>query len=524
MIKKLINTLIFAAAFSSVIGQNLPGSFALHGSGLKKQINTSSESLLSNSITDILIVGDTIWRCTTKGLSKSTDNGVSWENFNETADFSDEGIVSIGYWKNSIWVTLGHTEQILGNDVQTGGGILFSTDNGTNWTKISQPVDAPGDSLITYGINTIRALPVTVSQQNISYGMSFTSDAVWIASWAGGFRRSTDFGATWKRTVLPPDNLDSIKPTDSLKFSLQGVAGKFGPEEHLNHLAFSVLCVNDTLIFAGTAGGVNRSTDGGISWEKFNHINTDGNITGDWVTNLSYDSASKSLWAASWKANGASEYYGASATYNFGDTWEPFLADDKVYDFGFSGGAARDVIAATGGGLFRAELGSGLWLSPGRIIDRNTNLEIFTSTFYSVESRIENNTSELWIGTAGDGLVKFTELSRPWHGDWSVMLSSTKLPSSSETYAFPNPFSPDQESVRIKYTLNSNGNVTVRIFDFGMSLVKTLVQIAQRSGPGEQFEYWNGRDEYGGIVPNGVYFYSVDSDQGTVYGKIMVLR
>jgi len=55
-------------------------------------------------------------------------------------------------------------------------------------------------------------------------------------------------------------------------------------------------------------------------------------------------------------------------------------------------------------------------------------------------------------------------------------------------------------------------------------LVKTLIQNANRSGPGEQFEYWNGRDEFGEIVPNGVYFYSVETGQGTVYGKIMVLR
>ena len=111
-----------------------------------------------------------------------------------------------------------------------GTGIKYSTDYGITWTSIPQPVDDPGDSSIVYGINTIRALPVTTTISNISYDISFTKNTIWISSFAGGLRKSSDMGETWERVVLPPDTLDSISPNDTLNFSLQPVAGAFGPE------------------------------------------------------------------------------------------------------------------------------------------------------------------------------------------------------------------------------------------------------------------------------------------------------
>ena len=57
-----------------------------------------------------------------------------------------------------------------------------------------------------------------------------------------------------------------------------------------------------------------------------------------------------------------------------------------------------------------------------------------------------------------------------------------------------------------------------------MNLVRTLIQNAEKTD-GEQFEFWNGRDEGGNIVANGVYFYRIDIDSKEhVFGKIMVIR
>ena len=57
-----------------------------------------------------------------------------------------------------------------------------------------------------------------------------------------------------------------------------------------------------------------------------------------------------------------------------------------------------------------------------------------------------------------------------------------------------------------------------------MNLVKTLIQNVNKNINSENFELWNGRDESGKIVPNGVYFYRVDIGGGKpLYGKIMVM-
>jgi photosystem II stability/assembly factor-like uncharacterized protein len=265
-------TLIILFAFVSlnILGQNLPKSFELDNAKLAK---TSDETPSSNTVERIVVNGNTVWFGTSRGLSKTTDGGNSFTNFYNNEAFGNESISAVGHYEGAIWAAKWHSEKISGSNVPTGGGLVYSLDDGENWIKIDQPVDDPGDSSIVYGINNIRALPVTVPQQNFIYQMAFTKNTIWIATFAGGLRKSTDMGQTWHRVVLPPDNLDSIKPSDKLNFSLQPQAGNFGKESYLNHRVFSIVAVDDDTLYVGTAGGINKSIDGGISWIKFNHTN-----------------------------------------------------------------------------------------------------------------------------------------------------------------------------------------------------------------------------------------------------------
>ncbi len=112
-----------------------------------------------------------------------------------------------------------------------------------------------------------------------------------------------------------------------------------------------------------------------------------------------------------------------------------------------------------------------------------------------------------------------------WSGTWKVFLSSPNIVSKTQAIAFPNPFKPDTEQINIKYTFGGNAQqVTIRIFDFGMNLVKTVIQNANRNGGKELIDNWDGRDENSKYVPNGVYFYRIDiGDTEPIFGKIMVL-
>ncbi|MCU7496628.1 MAG: hypothetical protein HF314_01905 [Ignavibacteria bacterium] len=491
---------------------------------------TTSITPLSNSINDILTVGDTLWLGTSRGLSRSTDKGATWTNYYGTEAFGSESISAIAYLNGVVWVSTAHSVEKDGQSLSEGGGLRYSTDNGNSWTVIPQPIDAPDDSVVVYGINRLRALPVTVAVNNLSYDIALTSSpsTVWISSYAGGLRKSTDMGKTWQRVVLPPDRLDSIRPTDTLNFSLQPVAGKFGSESNLNHRVFSVIAAGSDTLYVGTAGGINRSTDGGVSWTKFTHQNQNSPISGNFVVALGSNGKTHSVWAATWKAEEASEYYAVSYSTDAGNSWKTALQDEKVHNFGFKG---PEVIAASDNGAYRAAYPWNQWLTPGTIVDKESNISLQPTAFYAAASQGDL----VWLGTE-NGLASINETGSMWQGDWKLFYATQPLASADETYAFPNPFSPDVERLTIKYsTGGTRTNVTIRIFDFGMNLVKTVIQNAERGSSlhavegqsgliNGSIDYWDGRDENGKIVPNGVYFYRIDKGSGDpVYGKVIVL-
>ena len=514
--------------------QHIPSSFYLKGEA--KLYKILSENPSGNSISDIITIGDTVWIGSSKGVSLSTDKGVSWQNFYGNPAFGTESISAIGYDHGFFWAATAHSTDINGTSFDEGSGLKYTTNSGLTWNSIPQPVDNNADSLVTYGINTLRALPVTVKVQNLIYDIAFTPGTIWIASFAGGLRKSTNIGTSWQRVVIPPDYLDSIKPTDTLDFCLQPVAGNFCSENNLNYRVFSVISVNDTTLYVGTAGGINKSTDGGISWTKFTHLNQDNPITGNFVVAMAFDTVKNNVWAATWQADGSTESNGVSSTSDGGKSWNTFLAGEKVHNFGFKSG---DVIALSDDGAFRSSNLGINWILPNSIYDDQTKITLTTSIFYAAASIVNStmDTNEVWLGS-DDGLAKLSEIpGEMWQGKWKIFRSSPSLTTSTQTYAYPNPFSPKQNILKIKYsTGGKSSSVTIKIFDFGMNYLRTIINNATRgqySHVVDNFnlqtngveDTWDGRDANGNIVPNGVYFYRIEFDSGNpVFGKILVLQ
>jgi hypothetical protein len=482
-------------------------------------------------VQDIVSIGDTLWISTSKGLSMSSDAGLSWENFYQKDPFSTEGIYAIGYdkYNGTVWVSTGHEIDIQGGPTPVGTGLHYTTDNGISWTSIPQPIDSSYDSSLVYGINNgvdlpkVRALPVTVPEQNVTYDIGFTPGTVWITSWASGLRKSTDMGKSWERILLPPDYLNSLKPTDTVKFSLQVQSGKFGPEHYNNLLLFSVISTNDSTIYAGSAGGINKSTDNGISWQKFNHQNQDNPIGGNWVVGFKFNQLTNTLWAVTWPADDPNEYYSISSTNDGGNTWNTFLKGEKVYNFGIKG---KDVIAPSDDGPFRSSDGGNSWILPNSIYDKESGISFSLKSFYAAAS----NANHIWLGSS-QGLSEITETgNQMWMGDWKLFVASRPLASETQAYVFPNPFSPNiDQNLIFKYSTGGRAaSVTIRIYDFGMNYVRTIIQNAQRNLNGTtdvEPVFWNGKDDGGNIVPNGVYFYSIVlNNDKKMYGKILVVK
>ena len=58
-----------------------------------------------------------------------------------------------------------------------------------------------------------------------------------------------------------------------------------------------------------------------------------------------------------------------------------------------------------------------------------------------------------------------------------------------------------------------------------MNIVRNLVSEKPRSAGGDYYEIWDGRNDRGVIVANGVYFYKLEVEgEKTAWGKIVVLN
>lgn len=515
-----INILIISFFFFTFLyAQNKPQSYKLFSDEDFTVEKITASNPVSNSILDIVTIGDTVWLGTSRGVSVSFDRGENWTNFFGTEPFGEDNISAIAYNNGVIWAATATTvDAIGGGTVPAGTGLKYSTDNGLTWNAVPQPVDNEKDTVEVYGINIIPALPVTVPEQNITFDIAFTPGTVWITSFASGLRKSTDMGQSWQRVVIPPDYLDSINPSDTLDFCLSPVAGNFCGEGNLNHRAFSVISTDDSTLYVGTADGINKSTDNGISWVKFNHQNQEEPISGNFITALAYNNFNGTVWAATWRAEGETEFYGVSSSTNGGGSWKTFLEEERTHNFGFKD---ADVISVSDNGAFRTSNQGMSWILPNNIVDENSGTELTTSVFYSAAA--EENT--IWLGS-DDGLAKLEETSF-WKGNWKIYFASQPLKDNRETYCYPNPFSPRQEQLKIKYSTGGNdAAVTIRIFDFGMNYLRTVIQNAPRKRTIEGApDFWDGRDDNGSLLPNGVYFYRVDiNDEEPLFGKIIYMQ
>jgi photosystem II stability/assembly factor-like uncharacterized protein len=509
MIRGLLLTLTLAAVAAAQT--SLPGAFRLDATAFP-----TGTLPPSNSVAHMAARGSTLWIGSSKSVARTVDGGRTWESFGNDPAFTRQGVFALAVEGDTVWSSMGYVKEVTGSSVQTGDGYAYSLDNGATWTRRSQTLDARGDSIVQYGINTVKFLPVVVPEQNVTFDVALSDSQVWIASWASGLRHSSDLGSTWQRVVLPSDNRNSIAPTDSL--------GHYtvDPRQHNNFLAFSVYVQDDSTIWAGTAGGVNKSTDGGISWTKFTTRNQLASILGNWVITIAGQALAGGgtrIWITNWQADlDPAEQFGISSTDDGGRIWKTFLAGIRVYGFAFKDSV---VYAATDDGIYRTEDAGTTWTRSGSITDATTFERITTRTFYSVA--VIGDT--LFAG-GPDGMVRTLDnTASPFGSSWTILRTYRQV-SRGSAYAYPNPFSPADEGVRLHYATGpGESSVTVELFDFGMNRVRTLINDARRPGGSEIDEIWNGKDDANIVVANGVYFYRITINDGDpVWGKVMVLQ
>jgi photosystem II stability/assembly factor-like uncharacterized protein len=227
---------------------------------------------------------DNVYVGTGTGIYKSTDNGDIWNQYGtitggvEAVVFNDSGHVFAGTSyavyrskdDGANWTQLptgGGTRTVavapngyIFAGCWEGGGILRSTDNGDNWTFV---------------------YPQMVSVRSASSILFDTNGDIYFPTWGNGVLKSTDNGDNWiemnnnlgrkiVRVVTKNNSGNFFVGCDyAIYKSVDNCASWYSvglPICGVNHIVIN----SNHDIFAGVYG-VNRSTDGGQTWQTINN-------------------------------------------------------------------------------------------------------------------------------------------------------------------------------------------------------------------------------------------------------------
>ena len=530
---------------------------------------TSSNNMRSNIVTEIILATDsTVWLGTGLGVSVIRDSltvetlpsSTELKEGSQDTLLPEGGISAMAASGRAMLIAVAGSE----NDIPVGKGLAYTTnttDSAIDWEYFNQPVDGradnpPYDSVQWAGGGVelyFAAIPITVTQANVTYDNAFSEKFAWIASWAGGLRRAKllkDDNLTlvdqleWKRVPLPMDDQFELitcgafdSNGDSTYIIVKNKLEKPNPPHYMyvlrdyylnprdpidggnhNHKAFSVLVYSDT-IWVGTANGINRgiidaSADDCIDWEHYSYP-THG-LSGNFVVGLALQmhKGKRIIWAATVNADDPTEQRGVSYTTNDGLSWNTALLGERVYNI-----TAHDslVFAATANGLWKTEDGIN-WAryKPAQQHIPYSTDEVLANEVYSVAFDTSDNS--IWIGT-GDGVAHSYDLDGL---NWRIFRAEYDI---DEDYAYPNPFSPYTHNVLggdgyVRFHTNEDslgfyqGTRIINLDVYNFAMEKVFAGSFDRTATSSGALKWNGRDIEGRLVNNGVYFVKLTYPEG----------
>ena len=488
---RLITIISILLSLSSIFSAFIPSGTGLYEKGVKGW-ETESDRPEGNFILDIVESKNTvsepdtlIFSATGAGFSTAynTLDDISeliWRN--SYVGHGGSSAIAVDRFSN-IWMTTAADSFIADVDefLPVGSGVHMSPDSGKTWTHFPQP-----------GITPVQGLAYDIACDGLG--------GVWMACFGQSIQKSDDAGQTWR--TLTCDHKE------------------WSPINYMNQRMFSVHITVSGNLWVGTAEGVNLCTeyntpDSLREWKQFTYA--DG-LTGNFVTAVKslYDQAEgkEYVYAATWLAESSAESNGVSYTSDNGASWNKCLTGEKIYNFGFSG---TDVYACGDNGLFKSADRGNYWEK--YVIRAWSDIKKDYVDVGKVYSFLYQN-SIMFVGT-GQGMAVSEDNGNTWYMIEAYEPSSD---SSNDTYAYPNPFSPQKfGEVKIQFKLNKNSQVTCEIFNFAMEKVRTVIS-SEYYEAGESYMVWDGKDSYGKTVANGVYYYIIRYDDEKVWNKIIIFE
>ena len=101
-----------------------------------------------------------------------------------------------------------------------------------------------------------------------------------------------------------------------------------------------------------------------------------------------------------------------------------------------------------------------------------------------------------------------------------------------QTYAAPGIINDYTPQATFVYTLSHDANVTIKVYDYSMRLVKVVADNSFRKAAGTsgrstdlRYDVWDGHTGAGRLVAPGVYYYKITASTGeSSFGKIVVAK
>ncbi len=398
-------------------------------------------------------------------------------------------------------------DESLGYAVGDSGVFLKTVDGGATWSK---------SSLGNLTLRAIQFLDTTTG-----YAVGYYA--------VGMIFRTTDGGKNW----------DTMATTSGWPLA----------EHFIN---------KDTGIVVGYGypGLIRKTTDGGKTWTDLSHnhgVNTSQYITAVQFINDSVGFITSGSSAPGFPRSDQVDYLGQiNKTTDGGETWEPFLyvtpfssitfADDLV---GFAAGLWGAWVKSTDGGNTWEGEGTASLAYLFYMGQLNGTFFISRDTGWTIGTADSAWTNGLIASTTNGGQTWQTEDSFSTGSLYSITLSDnnslwvvgakgTILERERVTPVrragnrrldfsldqnYPNPFNP---STLISYRLTAFTDVELKTYDILGREVKTLLNDEEPAG--QHSVRWDGTDQSGQRVASGVYYFKLATPGGSVTKKAVLIR
>jgi photosystem II stability/assembly factor-like uncharacterized protein len=256
MMKKYL-TLVVCLALFSAVAQNKKSSTPEQKASASVDLNSYFKPVKwrnigpfrgGRSVTATGVVGDpnTYYQgITGGGVWKTDDAGTTWKNVSD-GFFATGSVGAIAVSEsepNTVYVGMGE-HAVRGVMTHHGDGVYKSTDAGKTWKKIGLELT---QHISRIAIHPKNANIVYVAAQGALYGKTTER----------GVYKSTDGGATWKKTLYVDDRSGCVE----LSLDMNNPQVLYAAMNEYGRLPWKV-------ISGGNGSGLYKSVDGGEKWEK----------------------------------------------------------------------------------------------------------------------------------------------------------------------------------------------------------------------------------------------------------------